>query len=455
MVPVVEEEPLQECGKLLEERDPGTGTEAESPVAGVQELEGRVQEEGEDVEGGQNVGQVAFSMPEVVFETVSPDLESLDVLVLDLPPGPARPGQRDERVFGERMIGDPGVVVENLAGVRIGDGEFEPVCEESVVRIAEGEIGHKPEGPAFPDDLGDPLALGLSLAPGEGDVVVSDLSGTSEVLDPLGDRGMGGRLAGEEEVKPGIPGLFAKGLVGIEVVAQKGDVPGGIVGPPGIEPAGGRPNLAVLFFPAVFPDDELRGKRHDPGLSRGHQGRRHRNVPVQDASVRTMGDVTGGTVDRAVRGEGVGAIQGGPVQDPVVRQASLGPQRVSDLLDQRGHRLRPDRIQHVPDLGVRRHVVHAEEGLHIVPPGGAVEILLEGQERGTLREEHREGRTGRIVHAELPVVPGLAGIRKSAESGGNPVHKTLGLAGKSIRSGVRNPKDFHDPRMPENTRCVQ
>ena len=105
MVPVVEEEPLQERGKLLEERDPGAGTEAESPVAGVQELEGRVQEEGEDVEGGQDVGQVAFSVPEVVLETVSPDLEGLDVLVFDLPSGPSRLGQRDERVFGEGMIG--------------------------------------------------------------------------------------------------------------------------------------------------------------------------------------------------------------------------------------------------------------------------------------------------------------------------------------------------------------
>ncbi len=66
-------------------------------------------------------------------------------------------------------------------------------------------------------------------------------------------------------------------------------------------------------------------------------------------------------------------------------------------------------------------------------------------------EEHREGGAGGVVHAELPVVPGLPGVCKLPESIGNPVDKTLGPAGNGIQSGVRTPKGLHAPRMPENT----
>ena len=43
------------------------------------------------------------------------------------------------------------------------------------------------------------------------------------------------------------------------------------VGAPVVNPAGGRPDLAVLFFPAVLPDDELRRRgttRDSPGTTR-------------------------------------------------------------------------------------------------------------------------------------------------------------------------------------------
>ena len=83
--------------------------------------------------------------------------------------GPACLGKIDERVEGDRMLGDPGVQAEDFAGLFIGDGEFEPVRQKGVVRVAERTIGHKAKGQALPDDLVDPLAFGLSLAPGEDD----------------------------------------------------------------------------------------------------------------------------------------------------------------------------------------------------------------------------------------------------------------------------------------------
>ncbi len=83
--------------------------------------------------------------------------------------------------------------------------------------------------------------------------------------------------------------LLAEGLVGIEAVSQKCDPPGSIMGTPGLDPAGGGPDLAVLFLPAILPDDELRGKGHDARLSGSHQGRGHRNVTIKDLPVRPMG----------------------------------------------------------------------------------------------------------------------------------------------------------------------
>ena len=141
----------------------------------------------------------------------------------------------------------------------------------------------------FPDDLGDPFALGLSLALFEEDAVDSDLSGTGEVVDPIGGRGVGRRLAVEKEMESGRPRLLAERLMGIEIVSQEGDSPRGVVAPLGVEPPRGRPDLAVLFFPTVLPNDELRWKRDHPRLSGSHQGRGDRDVTMQDAPVRTVG----------------------------------------------------------------------------------------------------------------------------------------------------------------------
>ena len=66
---------------------------------------------------------------------------------------------------------------------------------------------------------------------------------------------MGGGFAGEEKVESGIPRLLAEGLVGIEVVPQEGAVPVGILGAPGVDPAGSCPDLAVLLFPTVLLDN--------------------------------------------------------------------------------------------------------------------------------------------------------------------------------------------------------
>ena len=61
--------------------------------------------------------------------------------------------------------------------------------------------------------------------------------------------------------------------------------------------------------------------------------------------------------------------------------------------------------------------MHAREGLDIILVSRQHKIPLEGQKGGALSEELGEGRTGGIVHRVFPVVPGLAGIRKSSKGG--------------------------------------
>ena len=108
MVPVVEEGPFEESCESLEEDGPRAVAEPEGAVAVIEELEGRVHEKGQDVERGHKIGEMTLSVAEVMLETIAPDLQGLDMLVLDFPSGPAGLGERDERVFGDRMICDPG-----------------------------------------------------------------------------------------------------------------------------------------------------------------------------------------------------------------------------------------------------------------------------------------------------------------------------------------------------------
>ena len=72
-----------------------------------------------------------------------------------------------------------------------------------------------------------------------------------------------------------------------------------------------------------------------------------------------------------------------------------------------------DRIENVPDLDVRRHVVDAEKGLDIVPSGRPRQIPLEGQKRRSLRKEDRKGRTGGVEERVLRVVAGVPAIRST------------------------------------------
>ena len=265
MVPVVEEEPVQKSRQFLEEGNAGAVAKAEGAIAGIKKLQGRMQEKGQNVEGGEQIGEVARPVPKIMLEVVAPELEGLDVLIFDFPSCPSGEGQGDERVGGDRMVCDPRVVIETLSRLDIGNREFKPVHRHGILGIPKGSGVKKAEGPTFPDDLGDPLALGLSLACVNHRLKGSQGPGVCEVVDPLGQSGVRGELAGEEEVEPGLHSLLAKGLMGIEVVSEKRDASRGIARSPAVDPSGGGPDLAVLLAGAIGLDNELGRKGNDPG----------------------------------------------------------------------------------------------------------------------------------------------------------------------------------------------
>ena len=68
--------------------------------------------------------------------------------------------------------------------------------------------------------------------------------------------------------------------------------------------------------------------------------------------------------------------------------------------------LRRDRIQHVPDLIVRRAYIQMEQALGIALSLGLLQGLLVGQEGGTLGKESGKGPQAKVFHRVRRIVAG-------------------------------------------------
>src|SRR5664279_4801723 len=95
---------------------------------------------------------------------------------------------------------------------------------------------------------------------------------------------MGVGLADKDEVEVVQQSAPAKGLMGVEVVAQQGGLEWGISGPIFLEPAFGGGDFAVLLGVAILGGDELRAQGDGLRLAGGHDDRRDRAVVVGDGS---------------------------------------------------------------------------------------------------------------------------------------------------------------------------
>ena len=89
------------------------------------EFKDSVRQEGEDIEGCERVGQMFFSVPEIVLQVVTLGLERVVVAVLDAPAG-ASARDQFHGVQGIHVhVGHPAVAV-GLPSLRVGHGQFDP-----------------------------------------------------------------------------------------------------------------------------------------------------------------------------------------------------------------------------------------------------------------------------------------------------------------------------------------
>lgn len=136
--PVREPEHLREHAQLVEEAAAGAGlAPALLPQVGdaIQDL---VQREGEQVQRREQVRQTVLAVPEVVLEVVAVARQAIEGLILDLPPGAARTGDRGHVVGVDLEAGEERIVVGALAVAL--DLEVDPGALQGVGAGAHGHV---------------------------------------------------------------------------------------------------------------------------------------------------------------------------------------------------------------------------------------------------------------------------------------------------------------------------
>ncbi len=240
-LPVREDDVCRDGAQVLEESVPVTaGGDGGAPGEDT-EIGGGVEGEGEQVEADQEVGQGLLAVAEAVLEVVSPGLEDVEGLVLDLPSGTGARGQVGDAVRSDRQVGDEGVVVGALARAA-EDFDREPVDGDGI-------------GGAAQWDLGEPAidAGGLPAALDDGPPVLLEV----DAGEVFGDGLVRVRLAGQDEAASALPDGLDHRLAGVEVVAQVDGPEAGDAGAVAGQPALGGGALAVLLLRPVLGGDEL------------------------------------------------------------------------------------------------------------------------------------------------------------------------------------------------------
>jgi hypothetical protein len=217
---------------------------------------------------------------------------------------------------------------------------------------------------------------------------------------------------------------------------------GSQTGPPLIDPAGGRIDLAVLLLVAVLGDDEHGRQGKDRFLSRSHQDRSHGEMPVEGGSIRLVGLVAGGTGD-LLRLEKVQAVEGhekGAPDRPERLEQTLLVGLLPEVEKERRDLPGRDRIQQGADLVVGRDPMDPEERTGVVLSSFRVHLALVLEEGGRLDEEDPESCEGGIVDFVAGVVPGLSGVGKGPEGGADAIgQRPHGKGHPVVSSGCVRP----------------
>ena len=224
--------------------------------------------------------------------------------------------------------------------------------------------------------------------------------GEFDAVEPVVECGVRSRPGSEQEMAANRLDGLANRLAGIEIVADIDRFQPRQAGPVGGQPAPPRPALAVLLLLPVLGNDDLRGQRYRPGMTRGNQCGRHHVVVILHGPIAALAPRAVGAGDLP-RAEVFGAVER---DQKVAVQASEGTQPTTRLQafqqrsEERIEPVRRHRIQHRADLVVRRDPRHGEQGLAVRTLPRARKRTLMGQERRALHEEKRERRKPEVGH---------------------------------------------------------
>src|SRR5258708_5877911 len=140
MGPIVEDDVGGGGSGVLEEAISGaTGSDGGAPGEDA-ELRDGVEGKGQQVEGGEDVGEGLLAVTEIVFEVVDAALENVEGLVLDLPSGAAAGGEFGHGLGGDRQVGHEAVEVSSRS-LGIADLDGEAIDVEGIVGIAQWHAG--------------------------------------------------------------------------------------------------------------------------------------------------------------------------------------------------------------------------------------------------------------------------------------------------------------------------
>ena len=236
------------------------------------------------------------------------------------------------------------------------------------------------------------------------------------MLQPLVDGGMGGRLADQDEAQPQGQQFAAERLMAVEVVAEDGGLEPGQRRAVGGQPALSGIDLAVLLRRAVPRRDELRGQRDDlvaagldPHRGQGGMAIGGLAVGVPPCRAALAVDRRRGEIHRPVEGEQQRAVDG----TEGIHHARL-LQGVEQEGVQRLQRGRRRGVKQGAEGVVRRDFMDAEQRPGMVVAVCLLQAARVFQERGAVREEHREGAQRRVDH-RVGRVPALAGVNETLE----------------------------------------
>lgn len=324
----------------------------------------------------------------VMLEVVPLGLEDMVVFVLDLPPAATGRDDLDHGLGRQRKGGRKGVAIQDLA-VWVGGGQRAPIDLQRPVGVAQGNGLRK--------------AIGVDLVALAGPACVHhgvDGAATLQMRDPVGHRGVRGRLADQDETQPQGRQGTAKRLVAVAIVAEHGRLQVAEVRAVPGQPALGGIDLAVLCLGTVLGSPERRGQRDDLVAAWPHQHRGHRRVDIRHLAVGVSARRTVFTVD-ARRRKILGPIQS---EQQRVADRAVGIdharllQHTEEISIHRLHRAGWGRVEQVANVIVRGNLMGTEQGPGVIFPARLLQAALVLQKRGALHEEHREGAQPRIDH---------------------------------------------------------